>query len=386
MRTPHLIYLSPVSINSFAQRPHHFVEWFHRNYNANVTWIEPGPSRYPQWKDRRRLLNRQLTSIGPNWSSESWLTVEKFPTLPVEPSGLGRLVNKLLRYFAFKKLLESLPQNSLLVIGKPCDLALQLLAARNYDLTVFDVMDNMSAFGAGAARRWMQVAEKCIAIQSDVLMTSSMSLESLMSSRYPQAKIFCVPNGLTPPPKTPQSLKQTSSEVPLVLGYIGVIASWFDWDSLARLARTAPSAKVRLYGPVECQIPNDLPKNIKFFPAIPHSDVYNIMKDFTFGLIPFIRNELTDYVDPIKYYEYRAAGIPILSTQFGDMNIRSSEDHVYFLEEIISEEINLNNLAQDTLIENNDIYCMENSWDARFDLISFFSYSRKMKIIKTTNE
>jgi len=49
------------------------------------------------------------------------------------------------------------------------------------------------------------------------------------------------------------------------------------------------------------------------------------MQDFDIGLIPFKKNDLTASVDPIKYYEYRALGLPIISTDFGEMSFRENE-------------------------------------------------------------
>jgi hypothetical protein len=52
------------------------------------------------------------------------------------------------------------------------------------------------------------------------------------------------------------------------------------------------------------------------------------VRRFAVGLIPFVRSRLTDCVDPIKYYEYRALGVPVLSTRFGEMANRSEADGV----------------------------------------------------------
>ncbi len=57
------------------------------------------------------------------------------------------------------------------------------------------------------------------------------------------------------------------------------------------------------------------------------------MARFSAGLIPFRNNSLTAGVDPIKYYEYRAAGLPVLSTSFGEMALRKAEDGVFFLDQ-----------------------------------------------------
>jgi hypothetical protein len=50
------------------------------------------------------------------------------------------------------------------------------------------------------------------------------------------------------------------------------------------------------------------------------------------GLIPFTRDALTAGVDPIKYYQYRGAGLPVLSTRFGEMARRNEADDTFFLD------------------------------------------------------
>ena len=46
------------------------------------------------------------------------------------------------------------------------------------------------------------------------------------------------------------------------------------------------------------------------------------------GIIPFKVNRLTAAVDPIKYYEYRAAGLPVISTEFGEMRQRRADPRI----------------------------------------------------------
>ena len=40
---------------------------------------------------------------------------------------------------------------------------------------------------------------------------------------------------------------------------------------------------------------------------------------------------MTDSVDPIKYYEYAALGVPVWSTAFGEMALRSGEPAVHLV-------------------------------------------------------
>jgi hypothetical protein len=52
---------------------------------------------------------------------------------------------------------------------------------------------------------------------------------------------------------------------------------------------------------------------------------------FTVGLIPFLINELTDGVDPVKYYEYRALGLPVVATPFGELARRHDDSRLFFI-------------------------------------------------------
>lgn len=374
MSRPHLIYLSPVSIDSFAQRPHHFVEWFHQRFGGTVTWIEPGPSRYPRWRDFKRIFQRHHARLGPDWTKQGWLIVERFACLPLEPHPVGRWINRALRHFSLKRLQRAAPPRNWLVLGKPCDLALQLLDRLDTDLTVFDVMDNMAAFNEGAASHWVASAENRIANRVDVIMASSVTLASLLNSRYATAHVRCIRNGLTPP--NAKDLARSATVVyagPIVFGYVGVIASWFDWASVIQLARTLPDAQVHLYGPVAAPIPAQLPKNVRLFAGIPQSEVYSVIHGFTCGLIPFLKNALTDYVDPIKYYEYRAIGKPVLSSRFGDMQQRGAADQVYFLEDLFDGKLDIRACVNHSVTPPDCAdFCRDNAWGARFGAIDFF--------------
>jgi hypothetical protein len=97
------------------------------------------------------------------------------------------------------------------------------------------------------------------------------------------------------------------------------------------------------------------------------------MTQFNVGLIPFMRNALTACVDPIKYYEYRALGLPVLSSAFGEMAQRRRCDGVYLINrhgnmtELLSQA-----LASSTTAENTAHFRMNNSWESRFDRARIF--------------
>jgi hypothetical protein len=114
-----------------------------------------------------------------------------------------------------------------------------------------------------------------------------------------------------------------------VLGYVGTISDWFDWTLVKALARARPDCRVRLVGPVFTAVPADLPDNVELLPPCAQPEVEAHLEGFSVGLIPFQSNPLTRGVDPLKYYEYRAKGLGVLSTRFGEMARRGERDGVF---------------------------------------------------------
>jgi hypothetical protein len=153
-----------------------------------------------------------------------------------------------------------------------------------------------------------------------------------------------------------------------VLGYVGTIGPWFDWRLVAALARCDPALRIRLAGPAFAGPAVPLPDNVELLPASEHHAALRLMQGFSVGLIPFERTDLTAAVDPIKYYEYRALGLPVLSSRFGEMARREQEPGVFLVEARtgLAQQVRraLRHRDSDDAIR---LFQADNSWAARFD-------------------
>ena len=169
----------------------------------------------------------------------------------------------------------------------------------------------------------------------------------------------------SPSPHLPLS-KSPAPTVP-VLGYLGCIGHWFDWPLVIRLAEAMPWARIELVGPCVVGPPNCLPANVTLLPACPQSEAGKHLARFSAGLIPFCGNALTAGVDPIKYYDYRAAGLPVLSTRFGEMALRGGDDGVYFLDPAggLAEAVSAALVHRCEPVETSR-FRRDNNWTSRF--------------------
>jgi len=109
-----------------------------------------------------------------------------------------------------------------------------------------------------------------------------------------------------------------------ILGYVGSIHSWFDVPLVEALARALPRARILLVGPAHPATREELERvqaqapNLFWLGPKPYAEVPSIVRAFRVGLIPFRRTPLTEAVNPVKLYEYAAAGAPCVTTRFTD--------------------------------------------------------------------
>lgn len=357
-----LIYLSPVPWASFAQRPQKFVEWFHARTGSEVAWVNPYPTRLPRLSDLRRL---RLATAPAAEAPPPWLQVLKPRALPIEPLPGSGWINVFWHptLMALERFARG--HDTLVAAGKPSLFALAVLKRLGNVRSLYDAMDDFPAFYSGLSRRAMVRHETQVVRQVDTLWVTSTRLQQYWSPLRPDLR--CVANALDdqlmPEPRVRDQGRQAK-----VFGYAGTIASWFDWDWVIALARARPLDVVWLIGPVFQAAPAALPANIELLPVRSHPAALGAMREFDVGLIPFLCNDLTASVDPIKFYEYRALNLPVISTRFGEMALRAREPGIF----ISTSAQDTAALADAALALANDCaaareFAARNTWKRRFD-------------------
>jgi len=360
-----LVYLSPVPWHSFAQRPHKFVTWFHERTGQAVVWVEPYPVRFPSWRDIRRIRKSESKIFSDQ--IPTWLTLVSPGGLPIEPLPCSAGINKFVWLNVFRRLASYLEREKVFfVFGKPSVLALTLMRLFPTCPTLYDAMDEFPEFHAGISRWALSRRERELVRNVDVVLASSSALKKHWSKFH--ADVRLVLNGLDVAAVHSVQRKRMQASGKKIFGYLGTIAAWFDWHWIVCLAKTRPNDEIRLIGPAYVPLPKKLPKNITFFPACEHSAAIVAMSQFDVGIIPFINNSLTRSVDPIKYYEYRSLGLPVISTYFGEMGLRANVQGVFVTRSVddLRDAIDLAIDYHDDPGSSVEFAC-SNSWAARFD-------------------
>ncbi len=154
--------------------------------------------------------------------------------------------------------------------------------------------------------------------QADIVTATACSLAD--RARLLRSEVSVLPNGCDYDHFKLAQNKQRLSVAPFsqdkpIIGYIGAIAPWVDMRLVNTLARCMPAYEFVLIGPLLKQ--NGialLHKNIHYLHHKAYAELPCYLSNFSYCLIPFKITAMTKGVNPVKFWEYLASGIPILST------------------------------------------------------------------------
>jgi len=128
-----------------------------------------------------------------------------------------------------------------------------------------------------------------------------------------------------------------------VAGLVGALNAKVDTGLLERLARAHPDWSIVLVGPVlarEVPLPRlqALP-NVHLLGHRPPHRLPNYLKAFDVALIPYVLDERTAAINPLKLYEYLAAGRPVVATALPELEpfrhlVRVAQDAPDFVAQV----------------------------------------------------
>ncbi len=245
-------------------------------------------------------------------------------------------------------------------------LAFALTGAR----VIYDCMDNHSDFSTNDPAMLQQ--EEHLLTSADAVVVSSAYLDELTGSK-PRVK-YVVRNACEFDyfSREPDSLDPLvrDSEQP-VIGYYGAISDWFDVDLVESVARRRPDWRFILIGytfGADITRLQALP-NVSFTGEIPYSRLTSFLYGFDVCLIPFRLTELIRATNPVKIYEYSAAGKPTVATPIpevvalGDL-VRTAADARGFEQAIADALAETDKPARALRLRE---FAQHNTWDARVE-------------------
>lgn len=285
-----------------------------------------------------------------------------------------QLINKFLLVFYIRFYLRRLKmQRPILWSFLPN--AVHLLGKFNERLRIYYCVDEYAQF-EGVPREAIQKQEAQILRQSDFVFTTSTALYESKRGKNPAT--YYIPHGVDVSHFTrarEQSLPLPTDLVNIprpIIGFYGLIESWVDVELLAFLARNKPDCSLVLIGDSNVE-KGELAhlKNVFFLGRRSYGELPAYNKAFDVAIIPFVLNELTRNVNPIKLREYLAAGTPVVATRLPEIEkyqsiVYLADSHAEFLEKI---ELALHEQGPVPLAQRLAVVEKE-SWQSRLEQIS----------------
>jgi glycosyltransferase involved in cell wall biosynthesis len=186
---------------------------------------------------------------------------------------------------------------------------------------IFDLVDELGAYDARRhSRATMRQCVTSALATADLALTTSPLLAHAYAPQTRTGQMHVVPNGVRdewihrPPGATPEILRSLPRPW---MGYVGAIFSYLDFELLRATARAVPDGSLILVGPVrDAGAAERLRRepNVHLLGPRPQAEVPDFIGAFDVCLCPFRVGDVRRAVNPLKVYEYLAAGRPVVAT------------------------------------------------------------------------
>lgn len=215
-----------------------------------------------------------------------------------------------------------------------------------------------------------QVEELILPKVDKVIVTS----DTLYQNRKLLAKkVYLVKNGVNYNVFARYFSEEIQVEKPII-GFVGSLDFRIDFKLLKDVISKFPKAKFIFVGRVESLTEVESLKsfpNVELVPPQPYEHLPQIIRNFSVGIIPFLTNEFTKSIYPMKINEYFALGKPVVMTSFANLpefdgEIGVANNPEQFLS-LLENEIKNDSSAK--AIRRREM-AKANSWEKRAELFS----------------
>ncbi|WP_078113487.1 glycosyltransferase [Gordonia sp. IITR100] len=196
---------------------------------------------------------------------------------------------------------------------------------------VFDLLDDWTVHFAfeGISSQVHRAYETMFARADHVTANSEATAE--LAQRFGRSDVHLVLNGCDPE----RFVQQSGAEGAITVGYVGKIGRRLDLDLICQTAERFPDLEFVFAGPIldrEYRAPLAAAENIRLLGDVHYERVPDLLTTFDIGWVPHRVGRGEVGGDVIKTYEYRAAGLPVLTTPVLGTGSRKLDDGVFVVD------------------------------------------------------
>ncbi|MHB1126056.1 MAG: glycosyltransferase [Bacillota bacterium] len=224
-------------------------------------------------------------------------------------------------------------------------------------LFIYDRMDRFPGWGADEERMW-----QCC----DLILAAGEELWAEAGQKHGQ--VYLVRNGCDP--KIFQTQYQIPSDIRSVqrplIGYAGALTDWVDMDLINLVAGEFSGGSIVVLGATLGDVNLEFYPNVQYLGQKKYHDLPAYLQHLDVGIIPFYLDGVSLASNPIKMYEYLAAGKPVVATNLPEVKncslvrvAANPDEFVFQVKRAIIED-------SPRLASVRKQWAFANSWDNRF--------------------
>lgn len=242
-------------------------------------------------------------------------------------------------------------------------------------LVVADLIDDQRVFPGSSdeSRRNAELAYGAVLRDADIVLANCEPLKAALS--HLRSDIHVVSNGSDAVQEDLVADIDVASLPHPIIGYVGNLRDRINVPLLERIARAYPDGSVVLVGSTHGRSDiNDLARrnrNIRLLGMKPYPQALRIIKAFDVAVMPHLKNEQTDHMNPLKLYVYTSVGTPTVSSSVANIDdvapyVHLASDDDDFLRKI---DVALQGTGLDALADARKTILERHSWERRVEAI-----------------
>jgi len=250
--------------------------------------------------------------------------------LPFPYSVIARRVNRFLLVRSLRRWMAATGFGRPLVwTFLPTPLARDVIREMDPTLTVYYCIDDLASSSSAASR--VARSEMQLFREADLVFVTSEKLRIRAATHSRRVHLF--PFGVnfekferarTSGAASPPDIGNLRHPI---VGYVGGVHRWIDFDLLADVASRLPKTTFVLIGPIQTDTsPLANQPNIHLLGARAHDDLPAYVRAFDVGIVPYKSSEYTANVYPTKLNEYLAMGLAVVATDLPEIR-RFNQNH-----------------------------------------------------------
>lgn len=208
---------------------------------------------------------------------------------------------------------------------------------------------------------------------ADMAFGNCQQVVETMKGFFPAIRL--VPNGCDEQPLADSTASSVvaprrSAEQRKTIVFVGNLESKIDIPLLHKLALRFKDCDIVLIGSTHANpqvLELDIHKNIRFMGVIPYTNIGDWLTRAAIGIIPHLKSDLTQSMNPIKLYVYLTWSVPVVSTEVSNIDtssgfVKIARDHDEFLQ-FVADTLAKPDMDRETVKS----YVQANSWRSRFE-------------------